>query len=77
MNRARVGHTRYTLPPRKPIEEHRKSVSYSIDPQRREWLRENFDRLGFRNESHAVDELIRRLIREDESGSKEKRKAGA
>ena len=49
------------VPPRKPINEHKQSGTWSIDPNVRRWLRENFGGLGFRSESHAVEEAIRRL----------------
>lgn len=62
MTRNRLGRRRSVLPPKKPIEAHKVSVSISLDPARRRWLRENFDRLNYRNESHMVDDLIRRSM---------------
>ena len=50
------------LPPRKPLNEHKQSMSVTIEPEHREWVRNNFRQYGFRSESHVVDEAIRLLI---------------
>lgn len=50
-----------SMPPRKPLSEHKQSMTVSIDPSNRQWVREHFRDNGFRNESHLVDEAIRLL----------------
>jgi hypothetical protein len=47
-----------SMPPRKPLNEHKKSMTVSIDPENREWVREHYRGNGFRNESHLVDQAI-------------------
>ena len=73
MSGRRVRGSRYRVPPRKPMDQHKQTASFSLDPARRAWLRENYARLGYRNESHAVDELIKRLMDEGDSGRDRKR----
>jgi hypothetical protein len=51
-----------TMPPKKTPEERKQAITVSLEPQHRQWLRENFRREGFRNESHAVDGAIQLLI---------------
>ena len=74
MNRVGVRRIRYAVPPRKPIEEHQKSVSSSIDPHHAEWLKLNFGRLNYRNPSHAIDEAIRRMMEESGADSSKEKK---
>ncbi len=50
------------VPPRKPLNEHKMPMSVSIEREHREWLRENYKGLGYRSESHAIDDAIRLLI---------------
>lgn len=49
------------MPPRKPADEHKQHLNVTVEPINREWLRENWAQLGYRSESHAVDDAIRRL----------------
>jgi len=49
------------MPPKKPAEEHKQRLNATIEPANRLWLRDNWARLGYRNESHAVDDAIRKL----------------
>jgi len=49
------------MPPRKPLNQHKQSMTVSIEPMNRAWIRENFQGNGFRSESHLVDEAIRLL----------------
>lgn len=49
------------MPPRKPLEKHRQSMTVSLEPDNRSWIREHFEEYGYRSESHAVDEAIRLL----------------
>lgn len=46
------------MPPRKPPNEHKQSMTVSIEPANRLWVRENFQGNGFRSESHLVDAAI-------------------
>ena len=48
-------------------------MSVSISADRRKWIRENYESLGFRSESHAVDEALRLLI--ESRGSTRKRRS--
>ena len=57
------------MPPRKPLDKHKQSMTVSIDPENRQWLRDHYADYGFRNESHAVDEAIRRLRTAKEQGA--------
>jgi hypothetical protein len=54
------------MPPRKPLDQHKIQLSVTIDRDRRLWLRENYAALGFRSESHAVDEAIGLLMKKGE-----------
>ena len=73
MTRNRLGGPGTHLPPKKPLAAHKLSISISLDPGRRRWLRENFDRLGYRSESHMVDDLIRRAMGPDEISDSNRR----
>ena len=55
------------LPPRKPLDQHRLQLSVTLDRDHRTWLRENYAELGYRSESHAVDEAIGLLMRKAEA----------
>ena len=66
------GQVRGSMPPRKPLNEHKQSMTVSIDPSNREWIRASYRDNGFRNESHMVDEAIR-LLREKIAKEREKR----
>lgn len=46
------------VPQRKPLNLHKRPMTVSLKPENREWIREHFEELGFRNESHAVDTAI-------------------
>jgi hypothetical protein len=59
------------VPPRKPLDEKKQPLSVTIEPDHRKWLRENYLHLGFRSESHAVDQAIR-LLMEARGGEKAK-----
>ena len=56
-----------SVPPRKLPQEHKQHLTVTVEPATREWLRQNWERLGYRSESHAVDDAIKRL-RESGSG---------
>lgn len=56
-----------SMPARKPLEQHRLQLSVTLDRTHRTWLRENYAELGFRSESHAVDEAIGLLMRKAEA----------
>jgi hypothetical protein len=64
MNRRRPSPVHSQVPPKKPVEQHHQTTSYSISPERKRWVQENYDRLGYRNPSHLVDDLIRELMSE-------------
>jgi hypothetical protein len=49
------------LPPRKAPEKHMQHLTVTISPVNREWLRQNWEKLGYRSESHAVDDALRQL----------------
>jgi len=49
------------VPPRKPLNQHKQSMTVSIEPSHRTWIRESFQDNGFRSESHLVDAAIRLL----------------
>lgn len=51
------------VPSKKPPEQHKLPLSVTINPSRRLWLKQNFAELGFRSESHAVDEAIGLLMK--------------
>lgn len=59
----RPGRALEPMPPRKPLDQHRVQLSVTVDRDHRVWLRENFAGLGYRSESHAIDEAIALLIR--------------
>ncbi len=59
-----------TMPPRKPLNQHKRPMTVSLEPEHREWIREHYREYGFRSESHAVDAAIRLLI-EKKQGEKE------
>lgn len=61
------------MPPRKPLNEHKQSMTVSIEPRNRNWIRENFQDKGFRSESHMVDEAIRVLKEQSEREGKGRR----
>lgn len=46
------------VPQRKPLNQHKKSMTVSLKRENREWIREHFEELGYRSESHAVDVAI-------------------
>jgi Arc/MetJ-type ribon-helix-helix transcriptional regulator len=50
------------VPPKKPKDKHKKSVTVTLEPEHCVWLRENYKSLGFRSESHAVDEAVRLMM---------------
>lgn len=56
------GADRFNVPPKKPREEHKQVLTVTVDPGHRKWLRENYLALGYRSESHAVDDALRLLI---------------
>jgi hypothetical protein len=56
-----------SMPARKDLEQHRIQLSVTVDRTHRTWLRENYAELGFRSESHAVDEAIGLLMRKAEA----------
>jgi len=58
-----------SMPPRKPLNEHKQPMTVSLEPSNRQWIRENFRENGFRNESHLVDEAISLLRRNAEKKS--------
>lgn len=58
------------MPSRKPLNEHKQSMTVSIEPMNRNWIRENFRDKGFRSESHLVDEAIRLLMEKTEREGK-------
>lgn len=58
------------MPPKRPREERKQALTITIEPQHRQWIRENYKALGFRSESHAIDEAIRLLIAERSKDSK-------
>ncbi len=60
-----------TVPPRKPLEDHKQSMTVSIEREHREWIRNHYRELGFRSESHAVDTAIHLLM---ESRAREKQR---
>ena len=62
MNLRGSNRQRSQVPPRKPAEERKQALTVTLEPGHRHWLRENYRALGFRSESHAVDEAIRLLI---------------
>ena len=51
------------MPPKKPEHLRKVPITVTIDPEHRKWLKDNYSKLGFRSESHAVDEAIRELIK--------------
>jgi hypothetical protein len=55
------GHREPEMPPKKPAEEHKQHLNVTVEPVNRAWLKENWARLGYRSESHAVDDAIRKL----------------
>jgi Arc/MetJ-type ribon-helix-helix transcriptional regulator len=66
-----------SVPPRKPLSQHKQSMTVSIEPTNRAWIRENFQGNGFRSESHLVDEAIRLLkerLKEQSDNSPEEAK---
>jgi len=56
------------MPARKPFEQHKIAMSITLEPARRKWLRENYAELGYRSESHAVDDAIGLLMQKAEPG---------
>ncbi len=62
---------RASMPPRKPLDEHKQPMTVTLQPENRRWLRDHYQELGYRSESHAVDDAIR-LLKE----TKEKEKGG-
>ena len=79
MRRMRLTRVHPTVPPKKPLEQHRQSTSFSLSPERRRWVQDNYERLNYRTPSHLVDDLIRRLMVDSADGRevpKDRRKAG-
>jgi Arc/MetJ-type ribon-helix-helix transcriptional regulator len=60
------------MPPRKPLNDHKLSMTVSIDPSNRRWIRENYQSLNYRSESHLVDEAVS-LLREKTEREKRER----
>lgn len=61
------------VPARKPLSEHKLPMSVSMEPDNREWIREHWRELGYRSESHLVDDAIRVLRATRENSRKERR----
>lgn len=57
------------MPPRKDPEKRMQHLTVTVSPANREWLRANWEKLGYRNESHAVDDALRRMRVEGASRS--------
>jgi hypothetical protein len=55
-----------SMPPRKPFDQHKLPLSVTVDRTHRLWLRENYLELGFRSESHAIDDAIGLLMQKAE-----------
>lgn len=56
-----------SMPPRKPFDQHKLPLSVTVDRTHRLWLRENYLDLGFRSESHAIDDAIGLLMQKAEA----------
>ncbi len=61
------------VPARKPLNEHKQPLSVSIEPENRQWIREHWKELGFRSESHLVDEALRQFRERADKASKSPR----
>jgi len=59
------------VPQRKPLNQHKRPMTVSLKPENREWIREHYEELGYRSESHAVDVAID-LLRKEKSRKGEK-----
>lgn len=67
----------HSMPPRKPLNQHKQSMTVSIEPFNRTWIRENFQGNGFRSESHLVDQaisLLKEILNEEDHKSPEEAK---
>ncbi len=64
--KAKSRQVRNFMPPRKPLDQHKQSMTVSLEPSNRKWIRESFQDNGFRSESHLVDEAIRLLMEKTE-----------
>ena len=65
------------MPPRKPLDQHKQSMTVSIDPSNRKWIRDSFRDNGYRSESHLVDgaiSLLKDKLKGDEARSPIERK---
>jgi hypothetical protein len=71
------GRSSEPMPPRKPLDQHKVQLSVTVDRDHRVWLRENFVGLGFRSESHAVDEAIGLLKQKSEADKSSQRGNGS
>ncbi len=58
------------VPARKPLNEHKRPMSVSMEPENREWVRAHWRELNFRSESHLVDEAIRQFRERTDKGKK-------
>jgi Arc/MetJ-type ribon-helix-helix transcriptional regulator len=52
------------MPQRKPLNQHKRPMTVSLNPENREWIRDHFEEYGYRSESHAVDAAIDFLRKE-------------
>lgn len=54
------------MPERKSRNERKRALSVTVMPDHLHWLHENYTRLGFRSQSHAIDVAIE-LLKESRS----------
>lgn len=64
MNHRPLARKSTPVPAKKPLDQHKQTYSFSLDPLRRKWVRENFERLNYRSESHMMDDILRQYIEE-------------